>query len=59
MQFVLDVTTIEDGKEHTRKYNTDVFPVFGGKYKFRKAIENQMKEIRELFENDYNKELLD
>ena len=46
MQFVLEVNTIEDGEEHTRKYNTDVFPVFGGKYKLRKAIENKIKEIQ-------------
>ena len=59
MQFVLGVTTIDDGKEHMRKYNTDVFTVFGGKYKLRQAIENKIMEIRDLFENDSNKELVD
>ena len=36
-----------------------MFTIFGGKNKLRNAIENKIKEIRELFENDYNKELVD
>ena len=59
VQVVLDITTLENDKEHTRKYNTGVFNVFGGKYKLRKGIEQKINEIRDLFENDYLKELID
>ena len=36
-----------------------MFNVFGGKYKLRKGVEQKINEIRDLFENDYLKELVD
>jgi len=59
VQLVLEIKTLEADKEKTREYNTEVFPIFGGKYKLRKGIEGKIKEIRNIFEDDYNKELLD
>ena len=35
-----------------------MFDVFGGKTKLRKGIEDKIKEIRDLFEEDYNLELI-
>ena len=35
-----------------------MFDVFGGKFKLRKGIEDKIKEIRDLFEEDYNLELI-
>ena len=35
-----------------------MFPVFGN-YKLTKAIGNKVKEIRDLFQNDHNKDLVD
>ena len=56
-----DITTIkkETGETISKSYHTDTFFVFGGKFKIRRAIENKNKEIRDLFENDYNIELKD
>ena len=56
---VLDITTLEDGKIHTSKFNTGVFHVFGGKFKLRKGIDNEIRGIRLMFLEDYNKELVD
>ena len=61
IQVVYDITTIkkETGETISKSYHTDTFFVFGGKFKIRRAIENKNKEIRDLFENDYNIELKD
>ena len=51
--------TIREGETIVKKsYNTKVFNVFGGKTKLRRGIEDKIKEIRNLYEEDYNLELI-
>ena len=47
VQLVLEIKTLEGDNIKTREYNTDVFNVFGGKYKLRKAIERKIKDVKE------------
>ena len=58
VQLVLEIETLEDGEITKREYNTDVFKIFGGKYKLRKGIEHKLKEIESMFKDNYHKELL-
>ena len=58
VQVVLEIDTLEDEKiKITREYSTDVFKIFGGKYKLRKGIERKITEIKSKFD-DYHNELL-
>ena len=61
IQIVYDIVTKnnDSGETKTKQHNTKAFDVYGGKVKIRKAIESKNKEIREVFENDYNVELED
>ena len=56
IQIVYDITIRKaDFEETTTKpFNTKPFDVYGGKVAIRKAIERKNKEIRDLFENDYD-----
>jgi len=58
VQLVLEIKTLEDDEVQKREYNTDVFKIFGGKYKLRKGIEHKITEIEGMFKENYNKELL-